>query len=97
MRSAVKQSRLTHLRNQNDSETNSENHNKTDTAGSPATTGDTMTETHELDTITEALTIIDQALGEMLHRELVSTNEVSDLLLDVRSILSHDAGLLVKN
>lgn len=72
-------------------------HNETDTAGSPATTGDTMTETHELDTITEALTIIDQALGEMLHRELVSTNEVSDLLLDVRSILSHDAGLLVKN
>ena len=56
-----------------------------------------MTETHELDTITEALTIIDQALGEMLHRELVSTNEVSDLLLDVRSILSHDAALLVPN
>jgi len=49
-----------------------------------------MTETHELDAITEALSIIDRALGEMLHRELVSTNEVADLLLDVRSALSHD-------
>ena len=47
-----------------------------------------MTETHELDAITEALSIIDRALGEMLHRELVSTDEVSDLLLDVRSLLT---------
>lgn len=52
-----------------------------------------MTETHELDAITEALAIIDRALGEMLHRELVSTNEVADLLLDVRSVLAHDAAL----
>jgi hypothetical protein len=29
----------------------------------------------------------------MLHRELVSTNEVADLLLDVRSALAHDAAL----
>ncbi len=50
-----------------------------------------MTETHELDAIAEALTIIDRALGDMLHRELVSTNEVSDLLLDVRSLLAHEA------
>ncbi len=56
-----------------------------------------MTETHELDAITEALSIIDRALGEMLHRELVSTNEVADLLLDVRSALSHDAEVLAKN
>jgi hypothetical protein len=56
-----------------------------------------MTETHELDAITEALSIIDRALGEMLHRELVSTNEVSDLLLDVRSALSHDAAALAQN
>jgi hypothetical protein len=67
------------------------------TTGSPATTGDTMTETHELDAITEALSIIDRALGEMLHRELVSTNEVADLLLDVRSALSHDAAALAQN
>jgi len=47
-----------------------------------------MTDTKELDEqITEALTVIDRGLSEMLHRELVSTNEVADLLLDVRSIL----------
>jgi hypothetical protein len=46
-----------------------------------------MTETRELDTINEALALIDQGLGDMLHRELVSTNEVADLLLDVRSLL----------
>ena len=35
----------------------------------------------------EAVAIIDRALSEMLHRELVSTGEVSDLLLDLRSLL----------
>lgn len=49
-------------------------------------------ETQDLDTITEALTIIDRALGQMLHRELVSTDEVSDLLLDVRTLLTMDLG-----
>jgi len=48
----------------------------------------TETETRELDVITEALAIIDRGLGEMLHRELVSTDEVADLLLDVRTLLS---------
>jgi hypothetical protein len=48
-----------------------------------------MTETYETDVISEALVIIDRALGEMLHRELVSTDEVSDLLLDVRSLLTN--------
>jgi hypothetical protein len=37
--------------------------------------------------INEALAIIDRGLGQFLHRELVSTAEASDLLLDVRSIL----------
>jgi hypothetical protein len=46
-----------------------------------------MTETPELDVISEALAIIDRGLGDMLHRELVSTDEVADLLLDVRSLL----------
>ena len=63
-----------------------------------ATTGDTMTETQELDaTIAEALSIIDGALGEMLNRELVSTSEVADLLLDVRTILKHDSAVLTTN
>ena len=47
-----------------------------------------MTDTHELDVINEALVLIDKGLGNMLHRELVSTDEVSDLLLDVRMVLS---------
>ncbi len=47
-----------------------------------------MTSTGEMDVIGEALSVIDRALGEMLHRELVSTDEVSDLLLDVRTLLT---------
>jgi len=47
-----------------------------------------MTETQEPEVIRDALKIIDQGLSEMLHRELVSTNEVADLLLDVRSLLA---------
>ncbi len=47
-----------------------------------------MTDTHELDVINEALAIIDKGLGDMLHRELVSTDEVADLLLDVRMVLA---------
>jgi hypothetical protein len=47
----------------------------------------TMTETTEPTIITEALAVIDRGLAEMLHRELVSTDEVADLLLDVRSLL----------
>ena len=47
-----------------------------------------MTDTREAAVITEALSVIDKALAEMLHRELVSTGEVADLLLDVRSLLT---------
>jgi hypothetical protein len=47
-----------------------------------------VTETRELDeTINEALAVIDKGLGDLLHRELVSSNEVADLLLDVRTLL----------
>ena len=48
-----------------------------------------MTETREPQIIAEALAIIDKGLSEMLHRELISTDEVSDLLLDVRTLLTH--------
>jgi hypothetical protein len=49
-----------------------------------------MTETHTLDeTISEALAMIDKGLGDLLHRELVSSNEVADLLLDVRTLLAN--------
>ena len=42
----------------------------------------------ERDVILEALAIIDKSLGELMRRELVSTSEVTDLLLDVRSLLA---------
>jgi hypothetical protein len=47
-----------------------------------------MTDTAAMDTIAEALKLIDQGLGDLQHRELVSTDEVSDLLLDVRLLLA---------
>jgi hypothetical protein len=37
--------------------------------------------------IREALEVIDGALAQMLRRELVSSGEVADLLLDVRTLL----------
>ena len=47
-----------------------------------------MTETLEASqVIAEALAVIDRGLSEMMHRELVSTDEVADLLLDVRTLL----------
>lgn len=47
-----------------------------------------MTDSRETAVIAEALGVIDKALREMLQRELVSTGEVADLLLDVRSLLT---------
>jgi hypothetical protein len=54
-----------------------------------------MTETTDIpidsngdDVLSEALRLIDKSLSEMMHRELVSTDEVSDLLLDMRSLLT---------
>lgn len=38
--------------------------------------------------ISEALSVIDQALAKMMQRELVSSGEVADLLLDVRTLLT---------
>jgi len=50
-----------------------------------------MTDSRETAVIVEALSVIDKALREMLQRELVSTGEVADLLLDVRSLLTASA------
>ena len=49
---------------------------------------DLMTETREIDVIAEALTVIDRALAEIINRELVSSGEVADVLLDVRTLLT---------
>ena len=37
--------------------------------------------------IASAIELVDEALGRMLQRELVSSNEVTDVLLDLRSVL----------
>lgn len=41
--------------------------------------------------IAEALGVIDKALGQMMRRELVSAGEITDVLLDVRSLLTTPA------
>ena len=53
--------------------------------------GDFVTEISKPDVIEEALAVIDQGLGQMQHRELVSTDEVSNLLLDLRLLLITNA------
>ena len=40
------------------------------------------------DVVAEALVLIDRALSQMVKRELVASGEVSDLLLDVRNLLT---------
>ena len=47
-----------------------------------------MTETLAPETLTEVLTLIDRGLADVQHRSLVPSIEVSDLLLDVRLLLS---------
>jgi len=49
-----------------------------------------MSETLENDAINQALLIIDRSLGTLHTRELVSASEISDLLLDMRSLLVAD-------
>lgn len=50
-----------------------------------------MTDTIAPELITEALTLIDRGLTDVQHRSLVSADEVSDLLLDVRTLLASPA------
>ena len=38
--------------------------------------------------VAEAVSVIDGALAKMMQRDLVSTGEVADLLLDVRTLLT---------
>lgn len=46
-----------------------------------------MTETIQVN-IAEAIALIDSGLGVTMSRELMSAGEVTDLLLDVRTILA---------
>ena len=63
----------------------------------PAGKEQKVTETQDLPIISEALGVIDGALNDFLHRELVSSNEVTDLLLDVRSVLSKSSAKSVED
>lgn len=38
--------------------------------------------------VAEAIAVIDGALGRMMQRDLVSSGEVADLLLDLRTLLT---------
>jgi hypothetical protein len=50
-----------------------------------------MTQTQEsADMINEALALIDRGLTDISHRALVSSDEVANLLLDVRTVLHAD-------
>jgi hypothetical protein len=46
-----------------------------------------MTETTDVVSLDDALSMIDQNLRELQGRELVSASEVADLLLDLRMLL----------
>lgn len=50
--------------------------------------GEMNDKTSQEDVIARALVIIDEALSQMVRRELVSAGEISDLLLDVRNLLT---------
>lgn len=48
-----------------------------------------MTDTIETTTaLTEAMNVIDRALSSFTERELVSSDEVTDILLDLRGMLA---------
>jgi hypothetical protein len=47
-----------------------------------------MTTTVEPESIAEALALIDRSLTDLVKRELVSSNEMADILLDVRALLA---------
>lgn len=47
-----------------------------------------MPSTVEPGSIAEALALIDKSLVHLVRRDLVSSNEISDILLDVRALLA---------
>ncbi len=57
----------------------------------------TETQEQEVTAVSEALALIDQGLGHLVHRELMSTTEVADLLLDVRMLLTSDLAVPAVN
>lgn len=47
-----------------------------------------VSEPREFEIVSQAVELIDEGLGTMRAREIVSTSEVTDLLLDLRSLLT---------
>ncbi len=47
-----------------------------------------MTETTEAALVAQAIELIDRGLSDLKNRELMSSGEVSDLLLDLRMLLT---------
>jgi hypothetical protein len=47
-----------------------------------------MTTTLEPESIAEAVALIDRSLTDLVKRELISSNEMADILLDVRALLA---------
>lgn len=56
-----------------------------------------MTEERDAETINEAVALIDRGLGDIAERSLVSSAEIADLLLDVRSLLTRVDVLSIQN
>lgn len=56
-----------------------------------------MTETRDTETITEAVALIDRGLGDIAERSLVSSAEIADLLLDVRTLLTRVDLVAIRN
>lgn len=50
--------------------------------------GGEMTETLKPEAILEALALIDEGLGQFSERNIITSGEVADLLLDVRRLLT---------
>lgn len=62
----------------------------TDQQFSDTQTLDPMADVDDRQVVTEAVAVIDGALARMMQRDLVSSGEVADLLLDLRTLLTAD-------
>lgn len=60
----------------------------TDQQYSDTQTLDPAADADDREVVTEAIAVIDGALGRMMQRDLVSSGEVADLLLDLRTLLT---------
>lgn len=62
----------------------------TDQQYSDTQTLEPVADADDREVVTEAIAVIDGALARMMQRDLVSSGEVADLLLDLRTLLTAD-------